>query len=304
MKSSVLSLFFVILISLTTPVAYGQKPQAGDVLVSEILFNPEPGGSDYVELYNATERDLELKDIFLAKLVDNTIKRLYVVCDSGILHSHQWVVVTGDEVYVRNHYNVRYPERLKEMASMPSYNDASGSVVVCNGDTVVIDRFDYDESMHSSMLRSREGVALERRSYNAPTQDASNWYSAASTAGFGTPTYANSQSHEMIFVDDDFAVGDGLFSPDGDGYNDLLDITYNLLQCDLNANIMILDSRGHKVRNIGRGVSLGCQGVLTWDGTDDRGNKMPRGRYVVYIEAYNATGVSQTCRRSVALVRE
>lgn len=303
MKAVAIPLIVIYLLTLTNNVAYGQKPQPGDVLISEILFNPEPGGSDYVELYNATERDLELRDICLARLVDNSITRLYVVSDSGVLHSHQWIVVTSDEMYVRSHYDVRYPERLREIASMPPYNDASGSVVVCNADTIVLDRLDYDETMHSAMLRDREGVALERRSYIAPTQDAANWYSAASTAGFGTPTYANSQSHEILFVDNDFAVGEGLFSPDGDGYNDLLDITYNLLQCDLSANIVILDSRGREVRKIGRGVTLGCQGDLIWDGTDDRGNKMPRGRYVVYIEAYNATGVSQTCRRSVALVR-
>ena len=57
----------------------------------------------------------------------------------------------------------------------------------------IIDAFAYYEDMHFSLLETTDGVSLERLNPNAKTQNSNNWHSAASTAGFGTPTYKNSQ---------------------------------------------------------------------------------------------------------------
>lgn len=276
----------------------------GDVLVSEILFNPVPGGSDYVEFYNAGDVAVNLKSLKLARVSGDSIVKLFPIADSGLLAAHDYLVVTTDASFVRSSYTVRYPSKMVEVKSMPSYNDASGSVVICTADSLVLDRFDYDEKMHSRLLRDREGVALERRSFNAATQDASNWYSAATTAGYGTPTYSNSQSHEFLFMDDAFAVSIPVFSPDGDGYNDLLDISYSLTACDMSANITVYDSRGRQVRLLARGSLLGCSGVLTWDGTDDTGHNCLRGKYIVVVEVFNDAGVKQKWHRTIGLVRE
>lgn len=276
----------------------------GQLLVSEILFNPEPGGADYVEFYNNGDVAISVGSLRLAKMDGDVVTKLYKIGDNDTVLPGSFLVVTTDADYVTQHYNVKYPERLLQVQTMPSYNDASGSVVVTSVDTVIIDRFDYNEDMHSRLIRDNEGVALERRSFSAPTQDASNWYSAASTAGFGTPTYGNSQSREFLFVDNDFNIANTLFSPDGDGYNDLLDITYSLTLCDLSANVSIFDAHGRLVRRLCRGALLGCEGVLTWDGLDDDGGICLRGNYVVVIEAYNINGANQGWRRRVSLVRK
>ena len=281
-------------------------PQAplfpGDLLVNEVLFNPEPGGADYVELYNNTDSSILLNRIRLAKMAGDSIAQLHPIADTGLFPPRQLLVVTTDAHYVSSHYTVRHPNKLVEVGSMPSYNDDAGSVVICSDSGIVMDRFDYNEKMHSRLLRTKEGVALERRSLSAPTQDSSNWYSAASTAGYGTPTYTNSQSREFLFVDDDFTIATTLFSPDGDGYNDLLDITYSLSDCSLTCNIDIYDAQGRMVRRLSRGMLLGCEGVISWDGTDQQGRRCQRGNYLIVAEAYNANGVRQSWRRRVSLV--
>lgn len=304
LKKNIFRLPFLALTMLFVPVYEVGAQQVGDVLVNEILFNPKPGGADYVELYNNTGNAISLVNLRLAKVSDNEITRLYPIADSGMLQAHDFVVVTTDAAYVSSEYTVRHPDKMVQVASMPSYNNASGSVVVTTADTVVLDWFNYTEDMHSRLLRDKEGVALERRSYDSPTQETANWYSAASTAGFGTPTYRNSQSREFLFVDNDFAFSLSLFSPDGDGYNDLLDITYNLKLCDLAANIRVYDARGQLVRTIARGALLGCNGIMTWDGNDDNGRACPRGSYLVVVEAYNTNGASQSWRRNISLVRQ
>lgn len=284
--------------SITAPLLH-----RGDVLVNEIMFDPLPGGADYIELYNNTDTAIPLKWLRLAKMDGNSIMRLYPIADGKVIKPHNYIVVTTDAAYVTANYTVRYPMQLVEVAAMPSYNNDRGSAAVASSDSTILDRFDYDASMHSRLLRDKEGVALERRSFTAPTNDAANWYSAASTAGYGTPTCRNSQSREFLFLDDMFYIGNTLFSPDGDGYNDLLDITYSLEHCDLAANISIYDAHGRHVCRLGRGILLGCQGVLTWDGLDDNGHPCPRGNYVIVVEAYNESGVSQSWRRRISLVR-
>lgn len=276
----------------------------GDMLVSEVLFNPPHEGCDYVELYNHSDSAIALSRLYLAKMTGDSVVRLYPIATSGAVESHDFVVVTTDATWVKGTFPVHSPEKIVEVPTMPAYNDASGTVAISTRDTLLLDRFDYNEKMHSRLLRNREGVALERRSYDRPTQETNNWYSAASTAGFGTPTSRNSQSHEMLFVDDNFNIATPLFSPDGDGYNDLLDITWNLDECSLSANISIYDNQGRLVNKLARGALLGCQGSISWDGTNDNGNRCPRGNYLVVIEAYNESGTNQSWRRTVSLVRK
>ena len=87
---------------------------------------------------------------------------------------------------VQSQYNCPYPENFLEMSSIPAYNNTSGTVILLYEGSI-IDRFDYTETMHYSMLKTTEGVSLERINHNRPTQDASNWHSAAATVGFATP---------------------------------------------------------------------------------------------------------------------
>jgi len=40
--------------------------EPGDVIINEILFNPVPEGNDYVELFNLSEKEIPLKNLYLA----------------------------------------------------------------------------------------------------------------------------------------------------------------------------------------------------------------------------------------------
>lgn len=276
----------------------------GEVLINEVLFNPHPGGADYIEIYNNSDKEIDLSELFLAKTDAGSVTTLYGIASEGILHPHSLMAITTDIVDITNHYTVAYPNRLIQTSAMPTYPDKQGTVVIANIDSVVIDRFDYNASMHSSLLADIEGIALERRSLQRPTQDAANWYSASSTAGYGTPTAPNSQSRELLFVDNDIAIAPTLFSPDGDGYNDLIDITYKLDNCNLTADITIYNRQGNAVRHLAKSMLLGCLGDIVWDGTDDSGHQCPRGAYLVIIEAHNENGARQSWRRTINLVRQ
>ena len=66
-------------------------------------------------------------------------------------------------------------------------------MVGLNFQGIVVDEVKYKDDWHFQLIDNAEGVALERIDPGKPGQDPDNWHSAASTAGYGTPTYKNSQ---------------------------------------------------------------------------------------------------------------
>ncbi|MBR1517473.1 MAG: lamin tail domain-containing protein [Bacteroidales bacterium] len=270
--------------------------------ISEILFNPQTGGSDFVELYNAGSVAVSLGDLYLGRWKTDHVDKLYALKADHTVGAGEYVVLTTDAADLVSRYAVEYAARIVEVSAMPAYGSSQGVVLLCLADSSVVERLDYDVSMHCPLIADAAGVSLERRSFERPSHDRGNWYSAASTAGFATPTYANSQSMEMLFLEHDFSLSSDILSPDADGYQDLLDIGYTLQRPDLMANISFADARGRVVRHLLRNGSLGTHGVLTWDGTDNSGAVCRRGNYVLLIEVYSPRSERQIVKRKVTLI--
>ena len=279
-------------------------PMVGDVLINEVLFNPYDGGGDFVELYNNTDSAIALGNICMAtwdKGIDG-IKTIVPMPEGVVVLPHDYVVVTTDAYFLLSHYTVAYPYKVVEVGKLPSYPNAGGSVVVALADSTVIDRFDYTEDMHYRWLTDVEGVSLERRSFSEPTQSAGNWHSAAKSAGWATPTAHNSQAVNMLVADDAFDIEPNIFSPDGDGYNDVLAINYRTAEGNLFANISVFDHAGRMVKAVERNAFLGTNGTFEWNGIDDNGRPCNMGNYIVLIEVYDPNGASCQFKKVVTLM--
>ena len=275
-----------------------------NLIINEILFNPQVGGEDYVEIYNKSERAIPLGNIILATWDDNN-NRLKTACrisDTAVIAPHAYCVVTRDTALSR-HYTVMNPEKvIYPLNALPTYANGEGTVIIALKDSTVIDRFDYTEKMHNTFLNNVKGVSLERRSFDLATQNESNWHSAAKSAGYGTPTYKNSQSYDFLYNEGDINVEPTLFSPDADGYNDVTNISYQFENCDYTGNIFIYDAQGRLVKRLERNAILGCHGVFAWDGTNEAKARCQVGNYVVYMEVFDTKGNKQTFKKVVTLM--
>ena len=275
-----------------------------NLIINEILFNPQVGGEDYVEIYNKSERAIPLGNIILATWDDNN-NRLKTACrisDTAVIAPHDYCVVTRDTALGR-HYTVMSPEKvIYPLNALPTYANGEGTVIIALKDSTVIDRFDYTEKMHNTFLNNVKGVSLERRSFDLGTQNESNWHSAAKSAGYGTPTYKNSQSYDFLYNEGDITVEPTLFSPDADGYNDVTNISYQFENCDYTGNIFIYDAQGRLVKRLERNAILGCHGVFSWDGTNEAKARCQIGNYVVYMEVFDTKGNKQTFKKVVTLM--
>ena len=276
----------------------------GDILINEVLFNPYDDGEDFVELYNNTDYTIMLNSIRLATWDADLqkLKTMVALPDSVFMLPQDYVVLTIDADAIYRYYTAKHRDKVVVMKKMPVYSNQQGVVIVSLEDSTVIDRFDYTEELHYRWLTDVEGVSLERRSFEEPTNSAANWHSAAKQTGWATPTYKNSQAMNMIVSDNAFGIEPEVFSPDNDGYNDLLTITYSIHESDMLSNITIFDEQGRLVKALERNAWLGTNGSFVWDGSDENGNRCRIGNYVVYIEVYNTKGSVQTIKKVVTLM--
>jgi hypothetical protein len=283
-------------ILVTTPVA------ANEILISEVLFNPKTGGVDFVEIYNATNRILDLKELTISNPEGSTDsgkeKKAITATSVFIRPKTYWVLTTSPEV-VQQHYHVQFPKQMVKLASMPAYNNASGTVKLWKDD-VTIDEVSYNEKMHHALLKDVKGVSLERVSFKKGANEAGNFQSAAASSGFATPTAVNSQS-ETGSGKNTMKIAAKTFSPDNDGFEDLLQINYQFRQPGYLTTINIYTDKGVLVRKLARNISLSTQGTITWDGLDDGGQLCKVGLYVVKADVLSANGSADSFKQTCVL---
>jgi hypothetical protein len=186
---------------------------------------------------------------------------------------------------------------------MPSYNDDKGDVIILNAQGSITDELQYDEKWHFKLIDNREGIALERIDYNAPTQQPDNWHSAATSVGYGTPTYKNSQYKINDGVQGEITVIPEIFSPDNDGVDDFATINYFFPSPGYVANITIFDAAGRIVRYLQHNALCGIKGNYRWDGLGEKNQKLSVGIYIIYTEIFNLEGKKKQFKNTTVLAR-
>lgn len=271
--------------------AVPEPHEAGDLIINEILFNPfADGGTDYVEIVNVSNRNIGLQGWQLANEATGTVSNYRLVTDLPlVLFPGEYLVLTQRKSGVVPFYPDAREDRVVEMASLPAYNNGDGVVILADPENEVIDRVPYDEDMHFPLLRDVKGVSLERLDFFRDSEDETNWQSASEVVGFGTPGYENSQVSVAI-PDGVLSITPEVFSPDNDGFDDQLLISYEMARDGFTGSIRIFDDLGRPVRRVAHNVLLGSSGTFSWDGfTDDR-LKAGIGIYIVFFEAFHPDG--------------
>ena len=286
-----------------------QLADSNDVLVNEVLFNPRFNGVDYVELYNQSNKIIDLKTLRLANYNPETgfYENSKIITTEGFqLFPKTYCVLSSSTAKVEQQYYVPNPSQMVQLVSMPSLNNTSGNLFLLTYALQFIDGMNYDESMQYALLNNPEGVSLERISHKISGFVKDNWRSAATPGknaeGFGgTPTYKNSQAEIGGISSAKWSVDPEIFSPNNDGIDDYLQIKYKLKQEDYTARIMIYNSRGQLVKTLANNELLGTQGQIIWDGLDDNNQKAAIGIYVIYIEMFNVKGNTEHFKLTAVL---
>ncbi|MFY0684022.1 MAG: lamin tail domain-containing protein [Balneola sp.] len=298
----------------------------GSVVINEILYDPLadsednlPDQTEYIELYNTQDYAISLEEIFLndAPDEDNEVNRL-----TPISSQFKWIPPKGYFLIFSEDVSSSFEEsQLAEYFNIESQSDqftmqidrsslslsASGDAIFISDSTgSTIDSVFYDESWQNPNRVSLNGVALEKISPTGPSNDGSNWSSSTEVSG-GTPNQENSIYQEQPTAPSNTGISftPNPFSPDDDGFEDFLTISYTLDEPDYLLRIRIYDRYGREVRELADGKSAGFSGNIIWDGLTDNGNKNRVGIYIVLFEAYNsAAGKNRTFKETVVIARK
>ena len=275
-----------------------------DIIINEILFNPIADGVDFVELYNRSDKTIDLKNSTLStrNVYSGELENVCpVIRENFLVFPGDYLILTVNINKLEEQYTLKNKTNYIEPDNMPAFSDNGGVVVITDPQLNIIDELRYSESMQFALLNNVEGVSLERINSEWPTSDPGNWHSAAEDAGYATPGYENSQQRITEQESADFIVKPEVFSPDNDGLDDVLFIRYTLPDQGNVATITVFDAKGHLIRNLARNAILGTSGAFTWDGLDENHHKVSMGIYVIFIETFDLNGKTRKIKKSCVL---
>lgn len=289
----------------TVPMGLAAEAVNMDVVINELLFNPLPGGTDYIELHNRGSRTIDVSRLFIAsRSASGQIVSPRKLSETNfLLFPSDYFVITDNALAVSEQYTSRHPSQIIVIGQMPSMPDDKGTVVLLNTRGEIIDELSYDEKWHFPLIVRPEGVALERIHPGLPSQSKYNWTSAASDAGYGTPTYRNSQARQLPPLPGQLEIEPKVFSPDNDGLDDWCLVRYELASAGYVANVTVFDTQGYAVRNLSRNMLLSDKGFIRWDGLGDAGERLPAGVYIILAELFNMGGKTMKFKNTVTLAR-
>ena len=275
----------------------------GDVVINEILFDPVSPAADYVEIYNKSDKILNINELKLGVIKesfpnppDTTIKIITTEHRQLLPQQYLLLTTTPDEIGRQYECSTR---NFIGMSSFPSYPNSGAAAVLYFRDTV-IDVMRYSDDSHYPLLTETKGVALERVSPDISSLDPDNWHSAAAPL-YGTPGYRNS-----VFVDSQentaaVEIIPPVFSPDGDGFDDVTTVNLSDFDVGYTAKITVFDSQGRFVRDLVNCQNIATQGRFVWNGCDDNGRVVPAGIYVVFVEVFDTQGHIKRFKKAVVV---
>lgn len=278
--------------------------EKGDLVFNEVLFDPAIEDGEYVELVNVSSKILETSGLSISRIKINQYDTSWYTADlnGALLFPQDYIAYSPSASQVLKVYYSENPNQIISLADLPDFPNKDGHLILhlSSSPDHVIDELRYDESMHHSLLRVTKGISLEKINLYGGNE-ASNYHSAASSVNYGTPAYQNSQFLEEKMAKSSFEISPEIFSPDNDGFEDVLQINYQMNEVGYQLNLIIYDSRGRKIKHLVQNELLGTDGVFFWDGQDEDFQKADMGIYILWFEYFDLQGKVQTEKLTTVL---
>ena len=240
----------------------------GDVLVNEFLPLPDSTESEFVEIIPQTNVNMNnwtIRDLGGAKGVfPNLDLSAFTYCliadDSSFLD-----IIPDTSILI-------LPGN-----GLPGLNNSSETIYILDHTESVIDSLQYNENW--SLMNSR---SVEKYRITDTSNEPNNWGISVGEAG-KTPGFQNSLFFSDLPSKGRVTISPDPFSPDGDGIDDELTITYSLPYLGAAIRWEIIDMAGRVIAKPYYNYQVGQNGKLKWNGKRDNGKSARIGIYVMKI---------------------
>ena len=284
------------------------------VMISEVMFDPINSSSDflknqpeYIEIYNTTNNKIQLKGWTISDQInENGQSNKLTISDSIYIYPHSYTVISNDSTLLTfwnyfSHSDTSTTFTILNRTSLNLNNDAD-AVIIYDSFQTTIDSLFFNSSWHNSSYSTTKGVSLERRSFSASTNDPYNWSSSSNFPSGGTPGKPNSIAVGQSNNGSSVIFSPNPFSPDGDGFEDVAGISYQLNGEVHFVKIRIFDRLGRIICELKNYSPSGSKGQLFWDGKNQNGQIVPMGSYIVLIEGFNSENQNKETIKKVIVV--
>lgn len=162
----------------TTFTFYSPSPaDSGDVAINEFMYDPPTGGSEYIELYNHSNKSLNLEGWTLS---DNRENFEETIADTPIiLPPDSFVVIAPDNTLEFDHPDIF----IISMADFPALNNGGDQIIIRGPNATLLDSLEYTSDWGG------EKVALERKTQEITANYSENWTDAPDN--YGSPGSSN-----------------------------------------------------------------------------------------------------------------
>jgi len=280
-----------------------ELPVAGDVVINEILFHPRTGGVEFVELYNRSDKHINLQGLTIAIERDGRYLRKHSISNgTRVYEPDHFLALTRNAFILKGDYPMGEMTAFFQMP-LPQLNNEEGMVVLLGKDEKVIDKVYYSDDMHHRLIVNSAGVSLERTTLDVVTGDEMLWHSAAASAGYATPGKMNSQYMQTGVSEEFVIVEPKVIAPNSPGIRDFAEISFLFVESGIMATIEIYDISGRKVRTLAKNELLAMEGSYLWHGDDDWGRGVTHGQYIVRLELYDSKGRHNVIKKTLVVGR-
>jgi hypothetical protein len=289
---------------MTYEIGVPELPDNRDIIINEIMFDPGIYGAEFIELYNRSEKTIDLKDLLIAKPGVDPEKWdvLQVLSTEGRqILPDGYLVLTEEPDMVKSAWQTSNPAGFEKTTSFPSLLNEEDELYLLDVNEQVIDSVYYSNTWHHPMLANTAGVSLEKISPDLPSREKSSWHSAATSAGYATPAFMNSQYSPADTVQVEIQAEPAVFSPDNDGYQDQLDISFHLSVPGYQAMVDVFNDAGMCVATILQNELMGTDFHYFWNGCDPSGRILPQGIYILNFRLIHPEGLILQQKKAVAL---
>jgi hypothetical protein len=288
------------------PFGLPEKAVHGDIVFNEILFNPLPGGSDFIELYNNSGKTVDLSSIFAVSVNDTDADTtgLYPVSPvNRCFLPGSYFAASVNRNQLLEQYFSAVDTNILETGDLPSMPDDEGHIILYDRKLTVIDEMKYSDEMHFRLISDAEGISLEKANPSLDSENAGSWKSASESSGWATPGARNSIYTIKPACDDIIQLSSSRISPDNDGYEDVLVIDLKLNGTSNVVNIAIYDETGMAVKRLANNLFAAAEASVAWDGTAGDGSLLNRGIYIIMVTVFDENGKYRNWKKSCVVIR-
>lgn len=294
--------------ALLRPVLFGTPadPDSAGILITEILFDPADGQTEFVEVYNRSGRVAETAGLILARA--DAAGNILGFSDGQELpfwlFPGCYAVLTADAAKCANAWPNTDPGVVVSRPDMPSLTNTESKLILMDRYQKILDVATYSPEWHYPYLDETKGVSLERISLGAPGTDRTNWFSSSAAAGNSTPGQENSCRLSTPSV-----IPQGLTLDLSTGFSAgisdpvRMNAVYRFEEPGWFLRIIVYNPEGQPVREIFPFALAGKEGSVGWDGLDGLLRLVPDGIYLVVADFYHPSGKKGRWKKAWPLIR-